>query len=85
MVVRRLLVFSFLFWQLSVQCQPPSPVNLDSLKLLLTTEKNTTNRIKILLKIGEEIEETEPNTALYYYNKAFFPVFATGTPKLEVK
>ncbi|MCD6367332.1 MAG: tetratricopeptide repeat protein, partial [Bacteroidales bacterium] len=24
------------------------------------------------MKIGEDIEETEPNTALYYYNKAFF-------------
>ncbi len=43
---------------------------IDSLKQVITTTPNDTNKVKLLLQLGYQYENIIPDTALFYYQKA---------------
>jgi signal transduction histidine kinase/Tfp pilus assembly protein PilF len=67
MAILLLLTFSFFL------CLKAHPQNLrlaDSLKNVVATVKDDTNKVKLLIEIGEQYKNTIPDTAIYYFHRA---------------
>jgi two-component system, NarL family, sensor kinase len=68
---KKKFVASLLCLALFSSIQLEAQVNLiDSLQRTLRTAKEDTVQVMILYQIGEQFEETNPDTALWYYTKA---------------
>jgi two-component system NarL family sensor kinase len=68
---RRLIFATALVWQLaSVQAQIQVGLNTDSLKQVLFTLPSDTNRVNLMITLGRQYEDNNPDNSLYYYSRA---------------
>jgi hypothetical protein len=54
---------------------------MDSLKNVVATAKDGTNKVKLVFEIGEQYKNTVPYAAFYYYLKALKIYEETGDKK----
>lgn len=64
------LLYAGLFWFLPFFVQGQELMNRDSLLRLLPAAKEDTNKVLLLISIGQQYEGTEPGTAKAYYRQA---------------
>jgi serine phosphatase RsbU (regulator of sigma subunit)/Tfp pilus assembly protein PilF len=64
-----LLLFALSFF-VCLKAIPQNQHLIDSLKNVVAIAKNDTNKVKLLIEIGELYRNSIPDTALYYYQKA---------------
>jgi tetratricopeptide (TPR) repeat protein len=64
-----LLLFTLSFF-LCLKALPQNQHLIDSLKNVVATAKDDTNKVKLLIEIGEQYKNKITDTALYYYHEA---------------
>jgi two-component system, NarL family, sensor kinase len=64
------LLIPFCFWSAVTQTLMAQEVNSDSLRLKLKTLKEDTEKVLLLIKIGQQYEFNDPDSALQFYKEA---------------
>jgi tetratricopeptide (TPR) repeat protein len=68
--LKQILLFIFLGTVVSSQCFSQNKHLIDSLTNVVFSVKDDTNKVKLLIDIGEQYKNSIPDTALSYYHKA---------------
>ncbi len=69
-MVKRFLILVLISLEISYYCLPQNNMGLDSLKEILSYEKDTIKKAEIMLKLADNLMEREPNTALAFINNS---------------
>jgi len=65
------ILFTFpLFLLSTIKCEAQHQAKVDSLRQLVSIAREDTNQVKLLIELGKILEESTPDTALYFYGKA---------------
>jgi signal transduction histidine kinase len=67
---RQLLILIIFFLTISSFCQKQGPAKIDSLFSVLKTTTQDTTRVNVLNMIADEFRSNDPDTAIYFSNKA---------------
>ena len=68
--LKSILLLFILSFPFCLNSLPQDRHLIDSLKNVISTSKDDTNKVKLLIEIGEQYINTIPDTAFFYYEKA---------------